>query len=184
MEQSASQSSVENDAVLGDTAVDGSAIRGWCDARLRHGRHLGRHSPNVRLAAGCRSDGRARHRRCDDQMRSIDDRDIYAVGECAQHRGQIYGLVAPLWEQAQGAGGSYDRHNPSRRLSRLERRDQAQGDGRRRRRDGRSRAPSIPTTKSSSYSEPKRGIYKKLIVRDGTAGGRILLGDISKARRS
>jgi nitrite reductase (NADH) large subunit len=21
------------------------------------------------------------------------------VGECAQHRGQVYGLVAPLWEQ-------------------------------------------------------------------------------------
>jgi nitrite reductase (NADH) large subunit len=33
----------------------------------------------------------------DDQMRCVDDRDIYAVGECAQHRGQTYGLVAPLW---------------------------------------------------------------------------------------
>ncbi|MGQ0507020.1 MAG: NAD(P)/FAD-dependent oxidoreductase, partial [Myxococcaceae bacterium] len=27
--------------------------------------------------------------------------DIYALGECAQHRGKVYGLVAPLWEQAQ-----------------------------------------------------------------------------------
>ena len=36
----------------------------------------------------------------DDQMRSVDDPDIYAVGECAQHRGEVYGLVAPLWEQA------------------------------------------------------------------------------------
>ena len=36
----------------------------------------------------------------DDQMRSVDDGDIYVVGECAQHRGQVYGLVAPLWEQA------------------------------------------------------------------------------------
>ena len=36
----------------------------------------------------------------DDHMRSIDDDDIYVVGECAQHRGQVYGLVAPLWEQA------------------------------------------------------------------------------------
>ena len=33
-------------------------------------------------------------------MRSIDDDHIYVVGECAQHRGQVYGLVAPLWEQA------------------------------------------------------------------------------------
>ncbi len=36
----------------------------------------------------------------DDQMRSVDDRDIHVVGECAQHRGEVYGLVAPLWEQA------------------------------------------------------------------------------------
>ncbi len=25
---------------------------------------------------------------------------VYAVGECVQHRGQTYGLVAPLWDQA------------------------------------------------------------------------------------
>ena len=35
----------------------------------------------------------------DDQLRT-DDPDVYAVGECAQHRGEVYGLVAPLWEQA------------------------------------------------------------------------------------
>jgi nitrite reductase (NADH) large subunit len=35
-----------------------------------------------------------------DDLRS-DDPDIYALGECAQHRGRTYGLVAPLWEQAQ-----------------------------------------------------------------------------------
>ena len=36
----------------------------------------------------------------DDQMRVIDEADVYAVGECVQHRGEVYGLVAPLWEQA------------------------------------------------------------------------------------
>ena len=36
----------------------------------------------------------------DDQMRTIDDPDVFAVGECVQHRGEVYGLVAPLWEQA------------------------------------------------------------------------------------
>ena len=25
---------------------------------------------------------------------------IYAVGECAEHRGKTYGLVAPLWDMA------------------------------------------------------------------------------------
>ena len=34
-------------------------------------------------------------------MRTVDDPHIYAVGECAQHRGEVYGLVAPLWEQAE-----------------------------------------------------------------------------------
>lgn len=35
----------------------------------------------------------------DDCLQSFDP-SIYAVGECAQHRGQVYGLVAPLYEQA------------------------------------------------------------------------------------
>ncbi len=36
---------------------------------------------------------------CDDQMRTTDP-DIFAVGECAQHRGMLYGLVDPIWDQA------------------------------------------------------------------------------------
>src|SRR6516165_768833 len=35
----------------------------------------------------------------DDQMRTNDPA-IYAVGECAQHRGKLYGLVDPVYEQA------------------------------------------------------------------------------------
>ena len=35
----------------------------------------------------------------DDRMRSSHP-DIYAVGECAEHRGNVYGLVAPGYEQA------------------------------------------------------------------------------------
>ena len=35
----------------------------------------------------------------DDQMRTVDDDHVFAVGECVQHRGEVYGLVAP-WEQA------------------------------------------------------------------------------------
>ena len=33
----------------------------------------------------------------DDQMRT-GDIDIFAVGECAEHRGVAYGLVAPIWD--------------------------------------------------------------------------------------
>ncbi len=30
--------------------------------------------------------------------------DIYAVGECIEHNGQVFGLVAPIWEQAKVCG--------------------------------------------------------------------------------
>src|SRR5262249_5224586 len=36
----------------------------------------------------------------DDHLTSITDSSIHAIGECAQHRGQTYGLVAPGSEQA------------------------------------------------------------------------------------
>lgn len=35
----------------------------------------------------------------DDQMRCEDEAFIYSVGECAQHRSEVYGLVAPLWSR-------------------------------------------------------------------------------------
>jgi len=35
-----------------------------------------------------------------DYMQTITDPAIYAVGECVEHRGKTYGLVAPLYEQA------------------------------------------------------------------------------------
>jgi nitrite reductase (NADH) large subunit len=38
----------------------------------------------------------------DDTLQTFDPR-IYAVGECVQHRGHTYGLVAPLFEQAKVA---------------------------------------------------------------------------------
>ncbi|WP_046213163.1 FAD-dependent oxidoreductase [Paenibacillus wulumuqiensis] len=55
--------------------------------------------PNIRLAeqAGIRT-GRAIQ--VDDHMQTSLP-GIYAVGECAEHRGISYGLVAPLYEQAQ-----------------------------------------------------------------------------------
>ena len=34
-----------------------------------------------------------------DDMRTSDP-EIFAVGECVEHRGQVFGLVAPLWDQA------------------------------------------------------------------------------------
>ncbi len=75
----------------------------------------------------------------DNHMRSVDDMNVYVVGECAQHRGKVYGLVAPLWEQAKVFAEQITRHNPRRRLPRLQARHQAQGDGRRARLHGHHR---------------------------------------------
>ncbi|MDQ7001483.1 MAG: FAD-dependent oxidoreductase, partial [Ghiorsea sp.] len=35
-----------------------------------------------------------------DYMQTVTDASVYVVGECAEHRGVAYGLVAPLFEQA------------------------------------------------------------------------------------
>ena len=39
----------------------------------------------------------------DDTLQTVTDPRIYAVGECVNHRGVAYGLVAPLFEQARVA---------------------------------------------------------------------------------
>jgi len=116
----------------------------------------------------------------DDQMRSIDDRDIYVVGECAQHRGQVYGLVAPLWEQAKVLADHITGRNlaAAYRGSRVATKLKVMGV------DVASMGivePSSAEDEVVQFSEPKRGTYKKLIIRDGRLVGGILLGDITKA---
>ena len=85
-------------AILGDREVSGIRLRSGaiiaCDTvvvatGIR---------PNIRLAldAGIAV---GRGIKVDDAMRTSDPR-IYAVGECAEHRGVVYGLVAPGFEQA------------------------------------------------------------------------------------
>ena len=54
--------------------------------------------PNTKLAveAGLRVN---RGIMVDDMLKTSDD-NIYAIGECCEHRGRIYGLVSPVWDQA------------------------------------------------------------------------------------
>lgn len=115
----------------------------------------------------------------DDQMRSIDDDRIYVVGECAQHRGQVYGLVAPLWEQAvvladhlTGANNLVAYHG-SRVATKLKVAGvdvAAMG----------LKSPEREDDEFVQYSEPKHGVYKTIVVRDGKLVGATLLGDVSK----
>ena len=103
------------------------------------------------------------------------DPHIYAVGECAEHRGQTYGLVAPLWEQARVlaerlAGtrpdARYEGSRVSTKLKVMEVDLAVMGE-----RDGDPERDEVVT-----YAEPTRGVYKKLIVRDGRLAGAIVLG--------
>jgi nitrite reductase (NADH) large subunit len=115
----------------------------------------------------------------DDQMRTSDP-DIYAVGECAQHRGRVYGLVAPIWEQAKVLADHITGAAPETAYagSRLATKLKVMG----------VELASMGAIEAASededvvqFMEPKRGVYKKLIIRDGRLAGGILMGDISKA---
>ncbi|MBV8820691.1 MAG: NAD(P)/FAD-dependent oxidoreductase, partial [Acidobacteriaceae bacterium] len=136
-------------------------------------------SPNVQL--GVRS-GLTVERAIvvDNQMRSVDDNNIYVVGECAQHRGHVYGLVAPLWEQAKVLANHITGHDPSAAYhgSKVATKLKVMGV------EMASMGVTEPEDERDEivqFTEPRKGTYKKLIIRDGRLIGAILLGDISKA---
>ncbi len=105
--------------------------------------------------------------------------DVFAIGECAQHRGRVYGLVAPLWEQARvladrlthtDLDAAYTGSLTSTKLKVMGVDLAVMG-------------VSVPEADDEvvTYVEAARGVYKKLIVREGRVAGAILLGDISTA---
>jgi len=116
----------------------------------------------------------------DNHMRSVDDMDVYVVGECAQHRGFVYGLVAPLWDQAKVFADHITGTNIQAQYhgSKLATKLKVMG----------VELASMGVTEAKDendetiqFTEPAKGIYKKLIVRDGRLVGGILMGDLAKA---
>lgn len=116
----------------------------------------------------------------DNQMRSVDDPNVYVVGECAQHRGMVYGLVAPLWDQAKvladhitgkNRDAAYTGSKLATKLKVMGVELASMG----------ITDPELETDEVVQFSEPKRGTYKKLVIRDGRLLGAILLGDLGKA---
>ena len=117
-----------------------------------------------------------------DDLSCRNDRDIYAVGECAEHRNKTYGLVAPLWEQARTlaerltndkSSATYTGSKVSTKLKVMGVELAVAGD----------KEPVSDDDEVVSYVEPNRGVYKKVIIRDGKVAGAILLGDGSTAPR-
>jgi nitrite reductase (NADH) large subunit len=109
----------------------------------------------------------------DDTLQTYDPH-IYAVGECVQHRRLTFGLVAPVWEQARVCASH---------LARV---------GHRRYRSTRT-ATKLKVTGIDLYSagdfiggagtedlvlrDPRRGIYKRLVLKGNQIIGAVLYGD-------
>jgi len=113
----------------------------------------------------------------DDTMQSYDPR-VYAVGECVQHRGAIYGLVAPLFEQAkvvanQLAADGYFRYRGSIPVTKL-------------------KVTGVDVFSAGEFlggddcdelmlQDPGRGVYKKLVICNDRLTGVVLYGDVGDA---
>jgi nitrite reductase (NADH) large subunit len=108
-----------------------------------------------------------------DTMQTFDPR-IYAVGECVNHRGTAYGLVAPLFEMAKVCAthlaafgiGQYQGSVTSTKLKvtgidLFSAGDFVGGDG----------------TEHITLSDPTAGVYKKLVLKGDKLVGAVLYGD-------
>jgi nitrite reductase (NADH) large subunit len=103
--------------------------------------------------------------------------DVFALGECAEHRGICYGLVEPAYEQARvlarhlaGRDAAYQGSVVATNLKVSGVAVFSAGDflG-----EGGSEAIVL--------SDVKRGTYKKLVISDGRLTGAVLIGDVGDA---
>jgi nitrite reductase (NADH) large subunit len=108
-----------------------------------------------------------------DTMQTFDPR-IYALGECVQHRGACYGLVAPLFEQAKVLAnhlaefgiGRYAGSQVSTKLKVTGIDLFSAGDF-----AGGTEAEELV------FKDAARGVYKKIVVKDDKIRGAVLYGD-------
>jgi nitrite reductase (NADH) large subunit len=107
------------------------------------------------------------------------DPDIFAVGECVEHRGICYGLVAPLYEQGKvlaatitgNRGPTYTGTIQAAKLKIMGVDVFSAGDW------------SEQNAEPVRFEDRALGVYKKLTVRDGKLAGVILVGDTSDSHR-
>lgn len=129
--------------------------------------------PNIELAhvAGLRCD---RGILVDDTLLSYDPA-IYAVGECVQHRGDTFGLVAPIWEQARVCAAHLaERGTRGYRNTQLSTQLKVGGV------DVFSAGNHVegPGTESLVLRDPKKGVYKRLVIEHDRIRGAVLYGDV------
>jgi len=118
-----------------------------------------------------------------DTLQTVTDPRIYAVGECASHRGIAYGLVAPLFEQgkvlathlAEMGIGRYTGSLTSTKLKVTGIDLFSAGDfmGN----NGGASQGLAEDTEEIILSDPHDGVYKKLVIRNDQLVGACLFGD-------
>ena len=109
----------------------------------------------------------------DDQMRTSDP-SVFAVGECVEHRGQTYGLVAPLWDMARVcadaitgvADSAYVGSVTGTRLKVTGIDMYSAGD-----------FAGGPGTEDVIFRDPARGVYRRLVLKHDVLIGAVLYGD-------
>ena len=127
--------------------------------------------PNVTLATDCGlAVGRGIH--VDDQL-CTSDADVFAVGECVEHEGALFGLVAPLYDQARvlgqtllGEAAAFQQKSLSTKLKvtgcdLFSAGDFAEGEGR----------------EDIVFRDPARGVYKRLVLEGDRLIGAVMYGD-------
>jgi nitrite reductase (NADH) large subunit len=105
---------------------------------------------------------------------------IYALGECAEHAGKTYGLVAPAWEQASVLADVLSGTSPHSRYrgSKIYARLKVAGV------DVASMGvlePELETDSVVQVIEERRNVYRKMILRNGRLLGAMLVGDTAAA---
>lgn len=111
-----------------------------------------------------------------DDFMATSDPAVLAVGECVEHRGICYGLVAPLWDMARVCadvltGRETARYVPAATSTKLKvtgvdvfSAGDFQGGG---------------DSEDIVFRDAGRGVYKRIVLRDGKLAGAVLYGDAS-----
>lgn len=110
----------------------------------------------------------------DDQLRTSDP-NVFAVGECVEHRGQCYGLVAPIWDMCRTLGETLTTGTATYQGSVLSTRLKVSG------------VDVFSAGKFGGgegcedivFRDAGRGVYKRIVLEGGKVAGAVLFGDAS-----
>ncbi|AOV17396.1 nitrite reductase large subunit [Acidihalobacter aeolianus] len=102
------------------------------------------------------------------------DPSIYAVGECVQHRGSVYGLVAPLFEQAKVCANHLAEYGIAQyRGSMTSTKLKVTGIDL----FSAGRFNGDEDCEEMVFQDAARGIYRKLVLKDNRIEGAVMYGD-------